>query len=271
MMQMRWITRGAAALTLSVGLSTAGGCADDTPAISVARPPPEPECVVDEVPQRYEIYFVIDVSGSMVPFLHNLASAVQSFSSSFPTRDVQDNRILVNYYVIAFVNDVIWVPSNARRMTQPIAVQAAIETAITRGANNTLLTKDLKNAEPDENLLDALSEVIGNKPDNDAQVLVLVATDAGFREAPDVLSGNIPVNSNYASVLADLESIGAQIHAFTPDQLDGLTRQYAGQPALTTLAGSGSYSLRELESSAELIEQTLSDIALTATCKPVDS
>lgn len=267
-MTMKGMVSRASRVALALFALGSAACQEDTPPISVARPPPDAGCVIQEAVQNYEVYFVIDVSGSMTPFLNNLASTVQSFSRAFPERDAQDNRILVNYYVIAFVNDILWVPNNARRMTQPIAVQSAIKTAIQRAANNTLLTRDLKNAEPDENLLDALAEVIDNAPTNGAQVLVLVATDAGFREAPDTLSGGITVRSNYQSIKSDLESMGAQIHSFTPDQLDGLTRQYAGQPALTTIPGSGSYSLRDLESSADLIEQTLLDIAQKAACQP---
>ena len=101
---------------------------------------------------------------------------------------------------------------------------------------------------------------------DDARTLVIIATDAGFKEAPGTLSGGITVRSNYASIRADLESMGARVHAFTPDALDGLTRQYAGQPALTTLPNSGSYSLRDLASSQDLIEQTLFDIAESASC-----
>ncbi len=265
---MKMISRCAALFAMTFAAAGTTACREDAPPLSVARPPPDAGCAIEEAPQNYEVYFVIDVSGSMAPFLRDLAATVQSFSLAFPERDAQGNRILVNYYVIAFVNDVVWVPNNARRMTQPIAVQAAIEDAIDLGRDNTLLTRDLKNAEKDENLLDALAQVLSNAPTNDAKVLVLVATDAGFREAPDTLSGGIMVQSNYQSIKADLEGVGAQIHAFTPDALDGLTRQYAGQPALTTIPGSNSYSLRELESSAELIERTLLDIAQNATCNP---
>lgn len=262
---MSGLKRAATLAMLAASLSLAG-CASDDFGIVVARPPPDAGCDLKEAPQRYEVYFVIDVSGSMAPFNNALASTVQSFSRSFPERDANDNRVLVDYYVIAFVNDILWFPNNARRMTEPVAVQGAIEAAILRGADNTLLTRDLKNAETEENLLDALSEVVTNNPREDAQVLVLIATDAGFKEAPATLSGGVTVRSTYPQIMGDLEALGARIHAFTPDALDGLTRQYAGMPALTTLPGSGSYSLRDLESSAELIETTLLDIAQSATC-----
>lgn len=245
--------------------TSATGCAEDTP-IFVARPPPPETCDLKETPQRYEVYFVIDVSGSMRPFNAALAGAVQSFSRAFPDRDASDNRVLVDYYVIAFVNDVLFVPNNARRMTEPVAVQGAIETAIDLGADNTLLTSNLKNAESEENLLDALAEVIGNDPREDAELLVIIGTDAGFEEAPSTLSGGIQVRSNYTSIRADLESIGARVYTFTPDALDGLTRQYAGQPSLSSLPGSAAYSLREVAASADLIEQTLLEIAESAAC-----
>lgn len=262
---MKRFTRLSSAAVLASALLGAG-CADEGAGITVARPPPDAGCDVSDAPQRFEVYFVVDVSGSMEEFNYELSNTVESFARAFPERDAQDNRVLVDYYVIAFVNDVLWFPNNARRMTEPVAVQGALQAAIARGRDNTLLTRDLKNAEADENLLDALAEVINSHPREDAQVLVLVATDAGFREAPATLSGGIEVQSTFASVRADLESIGAQIHAFTPGALDGVTQQYAGQPALTTLPGSGAYSLRDLASSGELIEITLSDIAHNASC-----
>lgn len=258
-------TRRARVALLTAAIATAA-CASDDFGITVARPPPDAGCDLSDTPQRFEVYFVVDVSGSMAAFNDELARTVESFAQSFPERDAQDNRVLVDYYVIAFVNDVLWFPNNARRMTEPVSVQGALRAAILRGEDNTLLTRDLKNAEPDENLLDALAEVIGHNPREDAQVLVLIATDAGFREAPERLSGGIEVRSTYAAIRADLERIGAQVHAFTPDALDGLTRGYAGQEPLTALPGSGSYSLRDLASSSELIQVTLTDIARNASC-----
>jgi hypothetical protein len=251
-----------------VGLSALGaGCADDLAPFTNVPPPPDAGCTLEQGPQRYEVYFVVDVSGSMAPFLNSLAGQLQDFARSFPERDTQDNRILVDYYVVAFVNDVLWFPNNARRMTDPIAVQQAIQEAVARGADNTLLTKDLKNAESDENLLDALSQVVSSARPDGAAVLVVVATDAGFREAPETLSGGITVQTRYATLRADLEARGIQLHAFTPDELDGLTRQFRNQPSLTSLPGSAQYSLRDLQASGELIQRTLQAIAQNAACQ----
>ena len=266
---MRSPSRGAAALTtlLALGLSFgAAGCEDSVPPLVTVRPPPDAGCQIESGPQRYEVYLVIDVSGSMTPFLEALGQQIQSFADAFPARDASGSRVLVDYYVIAFVNDVLWFPNNARRMTNPIAVQSAIRSAIEQASNNTLLTSSNKNAESDENLLDALAQAIDHEHIEGASILTLVATDASFRESGERLSGGVTVQTDYADVLASLEMLGAQVHAFTPDNLDGLTRQFEGQPSLTTLPGSGSYSLRDLEASGELIERTLQDIAQSAAC-----
>lgn len=259
-------TLSAVALLPTCLAAALAGCAEDVPPLVTVRPPPDAGCLIETGPQRYEVYLVIDVSGSMTPFLEALGQQIQSFADAFPERDTGGNRVLVDYYVIAFVNDVLWFPNNARRMTNPIAVQSAIRSAIALAADNTLLTSSNKNAESDENLLDALAQAIDHEHIEGASILTLVATDASFREAGERLSGGVTVQSNYTDILASLEMLGAQVHAFTPDNLDGLTRQFEGQPSLTSLPGSGSYSLRDLESSADLIEATLQDIAQSAAC-----
>lgn len=240
-------------------------CDDDQP-LATVEPPPDAGCASTEQLRSFAIYFVIDVSGSMAPFLRDLSNQVETLARGLPQLNDLDERVLVDYYVVAFVNDVKWFPSDeARRMTSPIAVQAAFATAIEAGLTNRNLEHGSINAEETENLLDALAEVVESQPTAD-RVLLVVATDASFAETPTVLSTNISVRSTYAGIKGELERLGLQVHAFTPDALDGLTRSYRDQPPLSTLPGSSAYSLRELTGAESLLSQTLADIARAASC-----
>lgn len=253
--------------TIFAAASLFAGCREDSPPITNAEPPPDAGCVPVQVSQRYQVYFVIDVSGSMGPFLSDLADSLTAFAESFPERDDQDQRVLVEYYVVGFVNDVKWFPEATPRMTSVIAVQAAIQEAITAGSNGQNLQQRSANAEVDENLLDALAAVIASNPDPDATKMILLATDANFREAPDTFSLNIPVQSTFGTILSDLTELGAQIHSFTPGGLDGLTRTYRDQPALTTLPGSSVNDLNELGEAQAALSERLVVIAQGATCQ----
>jgi hypothetical protein len=199
-------------------------------------------------------------------FLERLSLQLQTFAESFPEEDSQDNPVFVDYYVVAFVNDVRWFPDGAaRRMTSPVAVQAAIEQARLRGQTNLNLNTDALNAEQDENMLDALKSIIDSGPAADL-VMVIVATDAGFAEAPATLSTNIEVQASYDEVIAGLERIDAQVHVFVPGQIDGLTRNYRGMPPITMFEGSTINPLESDMGSAELIESALTDIAERSAC-----
>lgn len=227
--------------------------------------PPDGGCAIDETPRTYQVYFVIDVSGSMVRFLEDLSSQLQAFSESFPEVDANDTPVFVEYFVVAFVNDVRWFPAgSSRRMTSPIAVQGAFEQAIAAGANDSNLTISVRNAEQEENLLDALSSVIDSQPTADV-VQIIIATDAPFAEAPEVLSTNLPVRSTYADVAAGLERIDAEVHVFTEEALDGLTRNYQGMPPLTS-EDSTINNLRDLANSRDLILSALANIADRSNC-----
>lgn len=248
--------------TLAVGSS----CRDDNPdGLATAEQPPAKECIREKPPRSYEVYFVIDVSGSMGPFLNDLKQELVTLSLNFPEYDAEGHRVLVDYYVLAFVNDHKWYPVGAHRMTSHIDVQAAFEEAIAAGANGTNLDGFTPNAEARENLLDAIVEVIESNPGAEAK-LMFIATDAPFAETPDTLSGNNEVNASFAAVAADLASLDFRVHAFTQAELDGLTRTYNNMPPLTDIPGSSSYNLTNLIGAREEIRSTLSGIAQDAAC-----
>ena len=203
----------------------------------------------------------------MSEFLQDgLAQQLQSLTAAFPERDATDRRVLVDYYVMGFANDYKWFPEgSARRMTSPIAVQAAIEQAVNAGKDGNNLTQPFANIDPPENLLDALAAVADAQPQGEV-VVIIIATDAEIAEFPTILTTDLQVQSTYGQVRDRLIDLGVQIHALTPAQLDGLTRQYKGQPPLTTGQGSQTYSLRDLIESQEALQTALSDIAIAATC-----
>jgi hypothetical protein len=94
----------------------------------------------------------------------------------------------------------------------------------------------------------------------------MLAGDAPFVESPSVLSDNIMVQSSYEAIFSQLRDLGVRVHAFVPDELDGLSRTYAGMPALTSLPGSTVNSLRDLTDANDRIRETLSFIARGAAC-----
>lgn len=239
---------------------------EDSPPLTNAEAPPDAGCTREVVPQHYQVFFVIDVSGSMGPFLTDLGRSLTVFAETFPERDSQDQRVEVEYYVVGFVNDVKWFPEATPRMTSVIAVQAAIEEAIRAGSNGQNLNQRSTNAETDENLLDALAAVLASNADPTAVKMILLATDANFREAPATLSFELPVQSNYGSILADLGAQGFQVHAFTPTGLDGLTRTYRDQQPLTSLPGSTVNDLNQLVDAQEALTERLVVIAEGASC-----
>lgn len=249
-------------LALAFGAALGVACDDEGSPLVAIDEPPDAGCIRTQGPQSYQVYFVIDVSGSMGPFLTDLKNQIVSFASGFGEYDAEGRPIRVDYYVVAFVNDVKWYGG---RMTSVIALQAAFEEAIARGQTNLNVVQNRFNAEPEENTLDALTAVIESGPTAEAK-LIMIAADAPFVEAPVVLADGIQVRSTYDQVYAELEAIGARVHAFVPDQLDGLSRTYAGKPALTALPGSTVHSLRDLSGAEDEIRETLSFIAREASC-----
>lgn len=249
----------AAILSLS---AWAAACEDGASPLAPPEEPPDAGCIRAQEPHSFQVYFVIDVSGSMEPFLNDLKDQLVSFASGFARFDGDGRPVRIDYYLVAYVNDVKWYGG---RMTSVIAVQAAFDEAIARGQTNMNLRQNRPNAEPEENMLDALQEVVDSGPTAEGR-LILLAGDAPFVEAPTVLSYQIPVRSTFAGVRQELADLGARIHAFVPGDLDGVTRTYDGQPSLTSLPGSTLHSLRDLTGAGEQIRSTLSFIAREASC-----
>ena len=251
-------------VTLGLG---ALACGEPDGALATIEKPPEKECNRETAPRTYEAFFVIDVSGSMAPFLNNVKDQLVDLTLNFPEFDADGRPTRIDYYVVAFVNDVKWFPEGpgAQRMTNHIHVGSAFELAIKAGAGGNNLTRGVLNAEAKENLLDAIREVLERPSDAEAR-LMLIATDADFAEHPDVLSTNFEVKSTYASIFADLEAAQFRVHAFTRSELDGLTRTYRNMPPLTSLKGSTQHNLADLAGSQGKISQTLTEIAENAGC-----
>jgi hypothetical protein len=228
--------------------------------------PTEPVvCLREYTPTTYEVYFVIDVSGSMGPFLTDVKNELFAFAESLPEFDDDGRATSVRFFVIGFVNDVRWYPRNVRRLDDVLEVQSAFDEAIEDGRDNLNLNDPTFNAEVRENLLDALGAALANNPSADANLIVL-ATDAEFAEAPERLSGEIVVQASYPQIQSGLEDIGARVHAFTRPNIDGLTRGYEGSPALTALPGSTVHDITALTGARVKIRETLTVIAESADC-----
>ena len=262
---------------LILGLAAgAAGCADDPPFIAPVPPAADAGCVVGEVARTFDVYFVVDVSGSMNTFLlgpdgsgsGGLADRLGTFALGFPTRDQNDDRVVVNYYVVAFVNDVKLFPVGAERMTSHIAVAAALREAIQAATPERNLNNSTPNADSDENLLDALGAVIDRAPSADT-TLVLAATDAEFRERGETLSGGITVQRTYDEVVEGIRELGIRVHAFVPGPVDGLSRPYRGQVALPDINEGLVFSLDELTGDPEALDAILRQLASDASCNPV--
>ena len=253
------------ALPIIVSSLLFAACGDTGGSLGTIDEPPMKECIREAAPRTYEIYFVLDVSTSMAPFLNDVKDELVALSFNFPEYDADGRRTQVDYYVVAFVNDYLWFPLGAERMTSHIAVQAAFEDAIAAGSSGQNLTQSSLNAETTENLLDAIASVLARESDAEAK-LMLIATDATFAEMPAVLSSGIEVQSSYHGIKSELEAQGFRVHAFTQSDVDGLGRLYANQPPLTALPGSTVHDLSVLTGDRETVRQTLTDIAVNASC-----
>jgi hypothetical protein len=255
---------------LGLGLLPLGGpvgCNDGGPPLSLADDMPDAGCNPDIGPGSFDVFFVVDVSGSMGPFLRELSENMFAFADVLPTQDLEGRRVRVNYRVIAFVNDVQEYPTVGGPMTSLIALQDAFEQAIAAGSTNNNLKSAHINAEPEENLLDALAEVLRIGSTAEAR-LVMIATDAPFKESPGLLNEGIVVQSSYLQIFEGLKAADMQVHAFTESALDGLTRPWRNRdPELTTLPGSTRHRLADLKGANRLIQDTLGLIARGASCR----
>ncbi len=237
---------------------------DDGGNVSVTPPQDrDAGCLRVEEPVSYDIYFVVDVSGSMAPFLTSVRNELIAFAQGFPEENAEGRRVRVDYHLIAFVNDVK--AFGGGRMTSLIAVQAAFDEAIAAGASNYNLNTRTFNAEVQENTLDAIATAIALPSAAEARI-VIFAGDAEFYEAPASLAENITVSNTYAGVRQGLSDSGIRIHAFTKRGMEGFFLPYAGQAPLTDLPGSKVYALEDLVGASTEVADTLFEIARDAAC-----
>lgn len=240
-------------------------CEDGGTTIAPAPPPRDAGCAVESEIRSFDIYFVVDVSGSMSPFLESLSQSLARFAEVFPKESATGEQLLVSYYVVAFVNDVLAFPPGAERMSSHIGVSAALEMALERADDGTNLNFETPNSDTEENLLDALGYVIDRAPDADS-VLIITATDADFREAPQTFSGDITVEHTYAAILAGMQTLGIRVHAYVPSQLRGLTQPYASLEALPAATGGRVFDLQSLDNAVDAIQTSLEGIAEDVSC-----
>jgi len=250
-------------LILLVCALVLGACKDGT-GISVARESPDAGCNREEQPHTYTVYFVLDVSGSMGVFLTDLRRELQTFVENFPEFDEEGRRVQIDFYLIAFVNDIKHFGGG--RMTSVIALQDAFESAIVEGSTDYNLNVRSFNAEQEENMLDALGEIFKLQSTSEAQMVIL-ATDAPFTEHPNFLNEGIQVQHTYAGVLEQLSKMNARVHAFTNRDMNGITREYMHQPPLTSIPGSTVHRLNDLTGAGSRIRETLGLIARNASCQ----
>lgn len=254
----------AANLLLCGSLVAMAACSDGATGISVASETPDAGCTIESAPKSHSVYFVLDVSGSMRLFLEELSNELQSFVESFPEYDADGERIQLDFYVIAFVNDVK--QFGGGRMTSVIALQDAFENAIEAGKDDFNLTVRSFNAEREENLMDAIGYISSLNSMSESHT-VMIATDAPFRESPELLNEGIQVQNTYEGVMQLLRTLNAGVHAFTASDLDGLTRGYRKYEALTSLPGSSVHRLNSLTGASSKIRETLGLIARNASCQ----
>ncbi len=254
-----------AAVLAALALS---GC-EDTPPITVVDEPLDAGCGGGDEPRRFEVYFALDVSGSMAPFLRDVRDELEGFAGGFPEFDRLGRGVRVDYFVVGFVNDykVFGDPDNDGdgRMSSTLAVRSALDDAITAGLGNSNLTTATPNIEEEENLLDALAQIPMMSTATAVKV-VIIATDADFAENPDILGPGIQVVNTFAGVRQKLVDLDAQVHVFTRPLMPGLNIPYRNVPPLSELPGSSSARLDELLGARDRVRARLNEIAQNATC-----
>lgn len=248
-----------------LGASLLTACEDSQP-ISVIEEPPDAGCGGAEEPRRYEVYFALDVSGSMAPFLRDVRDELEGFATGFPEFDRLGHGVRVDYFLVGFVND--FKVFGEGRMSSTLAIQSALDDAIEAGSNETNLTSNTPNVETEENLLDALAVIPGlsTATGTAAVKVVIIATDAEFAENPQVLGPNIRVAHTYAEVRQSLADISARVHVFTRASIPGLNIPYKNQPPLADLPGSSTARLDELTGARDKVRARLNEIAQGAIC-----
>lgn len=252
-----WVASGA--LAVAVLLS---GC-DETLPLSPPDDPVDAGCGGGDEPRRFEVYFALDVSGSMAPFLRDVRDELEGFAGGFPELDGLGRGVRVDYFVVGFVND--YKVFGDGRMSSTLAVRSALDDAITAGLGNSNLTTSTPNIEEEENLLDALA-LIPTLSTSSAVKVVIVATDADFVENPAILGPGIQVVNTFAGVRQKMVDIDARVHVFTRALMPGLNIPYKNVPPLSELPGSSSARLDELVGARDRVRDRLNEIARDATC-----
>jgi hypothetical protein len=245
----------------------ATACADESSGpLAVVDEPPDAGCIRPYEPSTYDVYFVLDVSGSMDPFIMDVRRQLLAFATSFPERNNAGLRVQVSYYVTAFVNDVK--DFGDGRITSTIELEAATDDAIAAGSGGRNLTQMTPDAVPpggEHDALDALAHVLELGPSAEAKLVVL-ATDSLFVEAPAILYHDLHVQTAYADLLDKYMAAGIRLHAFSVPGHEGLALPFMHLPPLTSLPGSSFHDFQELAGAGDLIRQTLTSIAHGSAC-----
>lgn len=254
-------------LALAMALFGAGCDPEATP-LEVVVDPVDEDCIVSDV-RSFEVFFVIDVSQSLA--VGNVLDLVQDelidFAQSFPEFDVNENRVFVDYYVVGFVNDVAFFPRGSPRMTSPIAVAEALQQAEDAGDDNSNLNSDTQNSDLgfQENFLDAMGAVFDRMGAAD-RTLIIGATDEDFVDQGDTLTPNIVVQTAYADVARTLaENDDVSLFMFTPGDIEGIDRNFRGQPPLTL---DDQFDLTRLGDAGNSIGRILAELVVDTACRP---
>jgi hypothetical protein len=252
-------------LALALGV-LASGCEDD----GVFVPPtevPDLGCQVSNA-RTFQVFFVVDVSNSVAAndVLNAFQEELVDFAFAFPEFDANENRVLVDYYVIGFVNDFAFFPPGTRRMTAPVAVSEALEQAQAFGQMQ-------DNTEVEENLLDALNAVFGVAfeegmdgeliPVSD-RILVIGTTDDDFVDQGEILTPNIEVQTSYTELSERIDRVSdvMSVFMFTPGDIEGIDRNFRLQPPLSVER----FDLEAITGGSGSVGRILSQVAVDAAC-----
>lgn len=259
------ILKRTAGLLLGLALSALGAaCNDDNPPIGVIPDPVDAGCSRPEEPRHYEVFFVLDVSGSMHPFLSDVRNELEGLAVGFPEFDRAGHSVRIDYYLVAFVND--FKVFGGGRMSSLLALQAAFDEAITAGMTEKNLNSDVINVEPEENLLDALADVPLLASSPDSVKVVVAATDADFVENPGVLNSGIIVQNTLSGIRDKMVALNAKVHVFTRKNVRGLDIPLHGVEPLSALPGGSVNPLEDLAGARDRVHARLNEIARAAVC-----
>lgn len=214
------------------------------------------------VVRNLHIFFVIDVSGSMEPFLRTLQLELLSLVQSLDP--VVEQGGTVTYYVVGFVNDVRWFPRSGRGLTSVAEVRSAMDEAIELGETGYNLNHYTFNLEDPENLLEGLLAVLDHEGGMDRPIII-AATDAPLAEAPAVLYPEIAVAPTLEDAKQQLRQVDASVHLFAGRVRDNLEEGYRNVHDLGGIA-----RLRSIDSvggSSRPIRKALLSIGREAACQ----